>query len=264
MPKGSWHDLPSGLNDNFEMEITHSQFGTLERYDDNSGNPMPLLIWDYDCPEHEPEFPVIWSCGSGWEIRDEGRIVKHPKRDKFIRTSIMGRMVVRVVDELKVEVDELGETWEADLWVGLKFLMKREKLTFPGMEQRGMRGETERLMPIKFLGDEQGRLDRQGRYQPNPRPAPAARGGEPRARARRTTAPTETPDASVTPPTDNPLIKKLATLALNTDTHGAFSNLTLKLPEMMDDANGALLSEVLDSGPGGFWEVTRAGKDFPF
>lgn len=250
-PKGTWHDLPSGLNDNFEMEITHSIFGTLETYNDQQGNPVSLLIWDYESPDHEAEFPIIWGCGSGWIIKEQGRIVQHPKRDKFIQSSVIGRLITRTIEDLKVEVDELGETWEADFWVGLKFFMKRETLTYPGAERRGLRGEVERLMPTKFLGDSKGRLDRQGRYiaaiprqvaQPN--------------------APVAAPPSSKS--TGNSLLDKIQTLAQHSDTHDAFVKMALRIPEISDDENGGLLNEILDASPGGLWTVTRAANNLPF
>lgn len=268
--KGSWHNLPSGLNDNFEMEITRSEFGTLGTYNDQSGNPVSLLIWDYESPDHEFEYPIVWPCGKGWTIKEQGRIVQHPKRDKFINTGIMGRLITRVIDNLKVEVDELGETWESDLWVGLKFLMQREKLAYPGAEQRGMPAEVERLMPAKFLGDVKGRLDRDGRYL-------AASSSRTQSNAPRTAPlptdamllPTDAmplPTDAVAIPTKGLLYTKLVGLARNNSisTHDRFTTVALNLAELTDDEHGALLSQVLDAGPDGFWAKVRAGKDSPF
>ena len=273
-PKATWHDLPSGLNDNFEMEITHSIFGTMENYNDNSGNRVMLLIWDYESPDHEAEFPIIWPCGSGWEMREQGRTTEHPKRDKFIKASIIGRLITRVVDDLKVEIDELGETWESDLWVGLKFFMKREKLAYPGAEQRGLRSEIERLMPTNFLGDTKGRLDRAGRYLPATGRVTAPVTGRVTTSAPAAapaTAPTRAPRASsrrpagVVPeqppaPSADPLLDRLVNLAKSLDSHDMFMKTALRLPELTDDDHGALLSEVLDAGPGGLWATTRAAQ----
>ena len=93
--KDSW-DLDSGLPDDFDFYITSATFGYRQEY---MNGEVPLLIWEGESPDEDVE-SIIWPCGQGWEVIKGGAEVQHPKRNRFVKTSMMGKLISRVVNEL--------------------------------------------------------------------------------------------------------------------------------------------------------------------
>lgn len=146
--KSSW-DTVEGLPDDFDFWITGAQFGFREEY--QSGQTL-LLIWEGESPDVETT-SIIWPIGGDWEVLENGRRVKHPKRDAFVKSSMYGRLITRVVKELRVNMEARGLATDADVWKGLGFHVKRETIQYGAgiLEDKG--GKTEHLMPVSFLGD---------------------------------------------------------------------------------------------------------------
>jgi len=151
--ESAW-ETESGLLESADFWITRAYFGTLPQYASDYGNPT-LCIWEGYSPDTGTEHRVIWPLGAGWEAIESGTKCQHPKRQKFIRTSIYGRLLDRVMKELGEECKrtllERGLPTEARVWEGLGFRLEMEELEYAGLlEARG--GKTRHLMPTAFLG----------------------------------------------------------------------------------------------------------------
>lgn len=144
--KDSW-DLDSGLPDDFDFHITGASFGYRQEYMDGE---VPLLIWEGESPDEDVE-SIIWPCGQGWEVVKGGAEVQHPKRNRFVKTSMMGKLISRVVSELGIDMRSRGPATKADVWKGLGFHLKREEIEYGSgiLEDRG--GKTTHLMPVAVL-----------------------------------------------------------------------------------------------------------------
>ena len=144
--KDTW-DTDSGLPDDFDFFITDASYGYRDEYKEGE---VALLIWHGESPDEDVD-SVIWPCGSGWEVVKGGESVEHPKRTRFVKTSMVGRLIDRVVTELKVPMRSRGKATDASVWKGLGFHLRREEITFgPGiLEDRG--GVTTHLMPVAVL-----------------------------------------------------------------------------------------------------------------
>jgi len=108
--KDSW-DLDSGLPDDFDFHITGASFGYRQEYMDGE---VPLLIWEGESPDEDVE-SIIWPCGQGWEVIKGGAEVQHPKRNRFVKTSMMGKLISRVVNELGVDMRSRGPATRAEV-----------------------------------------------------------------------------------------------------------------------------------------------------
>ena len=218
--KDSW-DLESGLPDDFDFYITGASFGYRQEYMDGD---VALLIWEGESPDEDVE-SIIWPCGSGWEVVKNGAEVEHAKRTRFVKTSIMGKLIHRVVNELKVDMRSRGSATKADVWKGLGFHMRREDIEYgPGiLEDRG--GKTVHLMPVAVLSKPvKGRL-------------PAKPGQE---------TIEETDVGTATPA----LEKKLALLASKLSRED-FQAKAMDMPDVV--SNDDLLGSILDDSQDGFW-----------
>ena len=144
--KDSW-DLDTGLPDDFDFWITSSEFGYRNEY---VSGEVALLIWEGESPDEDVD-SIIWPCGSGWEVVEQGRKVQHPKRVRFVNTSIIGKLINRVVEELGVDMAARGVATEASVWNNLGFHMRREELEYGTgiLEDKG--GKTTHLMPVAVL-----------------------------------------------------------------------------------------------------------------
>jgi len=205
------YELESGLPDDFDAVIARSWFGYKEEYQKGT---VPLLLLDLEGQEIEP-LNVAFSIGADWKITDGGRRVEHPKgKKRFVMTSMIGRLIDRVVNQMGIEMWERGFPYEADIWTGLAFHWKREEFTFgPGiLEEKG--GKTTHLMPTDYLPD----------YKV----------GE-------VAAPTVEPE----------LETKLATLAKASDDFNSFAKAALKVPGVGDSPK--LINSVLDESDKGFY-----------
>jgi len=207
-------ELESGLPDDFDAVITKSWFGFKEEYQKGT---VPLLLLDLEGPEIEP-LNVAFSIGADWKITDGGRRVEHPKKKRFVRTSMIGNLMDRVVNKMGIPMWERGYPTEADIWTGLAFHWKREEITFgPGiLEEKG--GKTSHLMPTDYLPDFQV--------------------GE-----------------GATPAVEPALESKLAALAKAAENFNAFAKAALKVPGVGD--NPRLINGILDESEKGFYAQHR-------
>ena len=221
--KDSW-DLDSGLPDDFDFHITGASFGYRQEYMDGE---VPLLIWEGESPDEDVE-SIIWPCGQGWEVVKGGAEVEHPKRNRFVKTSMMGKLISRVVNELGVDMRSRGQATKADVWKGLGFHLKREEIEYGSgiLEDRG--GKTTHLMPVAVLEK-------------------AAK-----AKAKATTEASETKTEK---PSNELTMKKLAVLATKLSRE-EWQKKAMDMPEVVDDDN--LLGRVLDDSEEGlYYELTN-------
>jgi hypothetical protein len=220
--KDSW-DLDSGLPDDFDFHVTGATFGYRQEYMDGE---VPLLIWEGESPDEDIE-SIIWPCGQGWEVVKGGAEVEHPKRSRFVKTSMMGKLISRVVNELGVDMRNRGPATRAEVWKGLGFHMKREDIEYGSgiLEDRG--GKTTHLMPVAVLEK-------------------AAKG--------KATA-TETAEPKAEKSSSEVTMKKLAALATKLSRED-WQKKAMDMPEVVDDDN--LLGRVLDDSEEGLYhELTN-------
>lgn len=216
--KDTW-DLDSGLPDDFDFFITDASFGYREEY---MNGEVPLLIWQGESPDEDVE-SVIWPCGQGWEVTRGGAEVQHPKRTRFVKTSMMGKLINRVVNELGFDMRSRGRATEAKVWKGLGFHLKREEIEYGSgiLEDRG--GKTTHLMPVAVL-------EKTARTKPKV----TAEGAE----------------AKTEKPLGEAVEKKLVLLAKKL-TREEFQKKAMDMPEVVE--NDDLLARVLDDSADGFW-----------
>ena len=208
-------ELDSGLPDDFDAVITRSWFGHKEEY---QGGRVPLLLFDLEGPEVEP-MNVGFSIGADWKIVDGGKRVEHPRgKKRFVKSSMIGHLIHRVVEPMGIPLWDRGFPTEADIWTGLAFHWKREEIAYGAgiLEDRG--GKTVHLMPTDHLPD--------------------FAVGE-------TAAPTVEPE----------LESKLSALAKASDDYKSFAKAALKVPGVSD--NSKLINDVLDEGETGFFARHR-------
>ena len=142
--------LDSGLPDNIDAVITGAEFTTSPDYQDGQISLLKLVLEGAD---HDP-LEVLFSLGKDWIIKDKGAQVEHAKgKQHFIATSIYGRFIHRVTEELKVQMPANSTPMQAEAWLGLAFHWEREELDFGKgiMQERG--GKPVHLMPTQFLPD---------------------------------------------------------------------------------------------------------------
>jgi hypothetical protein len=247
-------ETPTGFADDFDFFVDDARFGYLRSYMDGQ---VPLLIWEGHSPDAEDVTEVSFPLGTGWTVRDSGAHVEHEKgRRTFIRNSIMGHLIRRVVDDLNVEqrcpafLD--GSPREAKLWVGFGFHLKREKISYPTLrrDDNAQGVETERLMPVAIL------------KVPGEKAAPASKASKNASTAAGVDtkrAPAHAPvsdDGSPTGDAARKLIRaKLVVLAKRMDRQ-QFQLAALDMPGVSDDPE--LLNEVINDSEEGLWAKARA------
>lgn len=203
------YELSSGLVDDFDCEILDAWFATDGRY--NNGQTT-LLFWkastdDTDHPMLDEGEAIRFATGADWESLDGGKTVEHPSgKTKFNNQSAIGTLIARAVElGAGPALMARGPAQHAEVWVGLKFHMKRETYTskFQGKEE-----QRERLLPVEFLGSsgENG--------------APAA------------AAPSAPAKASMLDDLDPALRETLKGLKANSASHGTFVDAAMELTEV--------------------------------
>ena len=219
--KDSW-SLDSGLPDDFDFHITGAAFGYRQEYMDGE---VPLLIWEGESPDEDVE-SIIWPCGQGWEVVKGGAEVEHPKRNRFVKTSMMGKLISRVVNELGVDMRSRGPATRAEVWKGLGFHMKREEIEYGSgiLEDRG--GKTTHLMPVAML------------EKATKAKATAAENTQPK---------TERPSSEL-------IMKKLAALSTKLSRED-WQKKAMDMPKVVDDDD--LLSRVLDDSEEGLYHELK-------
>jgi hypothetical protein len=149
--KTSPWDLDSGLPDKVTGTITNAYWGKKAEY---QGGEQTLLILTIEGQDYDP-FEIVLSPGTGWEPTDEGRAIKSTKgKTHIIRSSVYGKFIDRVVNELKVPMPKESSPLLAESWLGLHpFYFEREELDFGKgiMSERG--GKSTHLMPVSYLSD---------------------------------------------------------------------------------------------------------------
>jgi len=175
---------------------------------------VALLELTLEGPDIDPT-EVVFSLGKGWIIKDGGARVENEKgKLRFVSSSIYGKLIYRVTEELKVDMDSRGSPMEAEVWVGLSFHWEREELSYKGLETEK---KIVHLFPTQYLSDYAG--------------------------AKATTS---------APPINLEIKKRLTEIAKASKTHMAFfQSVTKEFPSIGNDQ--VMLTTVLDSSASGFF-----------
>jgi hypothetical protein len=140
-------DLDSGLIDKVSAKIVDAIFGTDPNYQNGE---VPLLKLTLESPDIDPTV-VSFSLGKDWEIRDQGERIENVKGKFHINaSSVYGKFIARVHDEMKVPMPDTSTPLLAKTWVGFSFFWEREEFTYKGLlDEKG--GKTTHLMPSQYL-----------------------------------------------------------------------------------------------------------------
>ena len=239
--RSKW-DTDTGLPDDCDIWITRSRFGTRANYLEGKA---PLLIWDVESPDYDFENGIIWSVGKNWDVSRDGAKITHKSNDpkkRVINSSMMGQLINRLVTELKLDMSKYGDPYDAQMWEGLGFHMRRQKLEMRGGGgDSGVPASTEHLMPVAFLGVNGEKAEAA--------PAPATTG----RRAVRVAPPGR---AKRQEPDGDDVRAKVTKLALAMDDETDFQKAAINMGGVSDDAD--LMNEVMESGDEGFYAKARA------
>lgn len=138
----------SGLVDDIDITISDAYFGFNADY--NNGETLVLTIEGTTDDEDNKEYSGFYPCGGGWETTDKGKTASREdgKRKGFNKTSGYGLFFTAAIEAGAGDVlRERGTPFEAAVWPGLTFHMKRLKHNYGGEI-----GEIERLLPVEFKG----------------------------------------------------------------------------------------------------------------
>jgi hypothetical protein len=145
-------ELELGVLDNYDFTITKAYFAPDQGYAD--GDVLLLQLYG---KTNDPEYPEthIWlPLGKGWKSTDGGKTARHQSGDEtrfFTKSSLIGTWIKRMIVDFGMEpvLEESGrdDPRVAASWVGLKFRIKRETVTYEGLDSSGPKS-----MPVAFLG----------------------------------------------------------------------------------------------------------------
>jgi hypothetical protein len=234
--KSTW-DTDEGLPDDFDFTIEKASFGYRQEYKDGE---VLLLIWEGTSPDSETE-SIIFPCGKGWEAEKKGAVAVHEKRERFVKSSLTGRLIDRVVKELGVDMSDRGEATEAKVWDGITFHMRREEISFgPGiLDDKG--GKISHLMPVAVVAGVKGK---KAKVSKKTKDEDAEEEEAPKKKAK--DADEETAGLEI----DKDLDKKLGKWA-GTMSKEVFQKKAMDLDEVTD--NPELMEHVLEDGKTGYW-----------
>lgn len=226
----SW-ETETGLVHDVDAWIRNSRFGQREEYAQKvaeSGSEGGLM---YLCDLEDESGQIIatqgWSVGTGWVPSDDSSEISHPKRNNVVGSCMYGQLQNRVVRELHVNMQGRGLPTQATSWDGLGFhWMQEEHATVGGETRTG-------LMPVLFLSEKKAGA---------PAPAATQAGVKPVVKA---------------PAVGDALTTKLSKMAAVMDDVTAFQKAALTVEGVA--ANDALMSEILDDGPEGFYTKHHGG-----
>lgn len=227
----SW-DVDSGLPDDWDFEVERAEF----IYDEDYNNGETCLLAWYGQDDNGEETRILWPCGSGWEVINRGQATQHPKREHFVATSIMGRLIKRLIFEIGWNPGKNQQSTDAKTYQGLKVHLNRETIEFgQGLAPR------ERLMPTALVGGKKGAAASKS--------ASASRNG-----AEKEALPD--PETEEEEDSGDALRMQLTKLAIKTNDIDAFQTAAMKIKGVKDDKK--LMGEVLEDGDDGFWAKARA------
>jgi len=236
----------TGLADDFDATIVDAQFGTLEGYTDQQGNPQILAILRLgDASDDLGEFDrVSFSVGRGWKqdlknprllVRDDDRPPKFNKNSMYYRLLERG---MQLYPDLPFRAS--GKAYNLDLWIGTRWHWRREKIEFgPKIEAR------EHLMPTAFVAD---------------LGTAAAKAGSTSAAATPNAAPNSAPNTTPSAEAGDNYLLELQALAIQCDTHQEFLSSVLKNKSLASAVKQAgILASIMDKSERGFWALARQG-----
>jgi hypothetical protein len=249
---------------NFELTVQQAWFATSPEYAERAGGANPVFLHWAGTTNLPGENAVLtgegfhpkWRLADDWVTVDGKTVVSQSGTQKTPATkSAFGRMarqVVAITEEFKDRPDDplAGDIHQADLWVGTRWLM--DQIEVPGSENwpnsEGKRQTA--LLPVAYLGKVEGVA--QALPTAPPMAAPVAPVAPPVQVA---AAPAPAPAVSApAAQASNGVRDVLANLAAQSPDYRTFQQAALQIPGLATDT--ALVQEVLDAGPTGFY--TRA------
>lgn len=222
----SW-TTTSGLLDDYELTITEAWFAKDANY--QNGEILIFRIKGTTDSDDTPDIEESYPCGRGWESLDGGKTARHEsgKQRGFNKQTAYGQLIDRCVElGLGETLRSRGDAWEAKVWPGLRFHIKREEQEF------SIKGETRKVsrpLPVAFLG-EGGASEGAGATSA---PAPASNG------------------AATNGTVDKVLQAKLKSAANKAGSSTEFIDLAMEIPGVTDDDE--LLNRVLDETASGLY-----------
>lgn len=227
--KGAW-DTETGLPNDIDAWIRNPSFGTKDEYAQaiaaTGAEGGQMLLIDLEDESGEIVGSQGYSIGTGWIISDDKLSISHPKRRNVVGSSVYGQLQNRVVKELKVDMESRGLPTDAKSWEGLGFHWMQQPHATVGVKEG--KKEATSLMPVEFLGEKKAITT----------PTPARRA----ARAVR-----------ATPVAAEGTTEKALGIIARTNDIAAFQEKALAMASVA--ANDALMAQVLDDGPEGFWST---------
>jgi hypothetical protein len=122
----------SGLKEDFIFRVDSADFHVQE---DMGGN-LVLELGGTDLDDPEGYQPTIrYTCGPGWESADGGSATHFKGRERFNRSTKVGRLIDRVVEVLGPDAaNALGEPTEAKTWcdIVMHIVAEPREYTFQG------------------------------------------------------------------------------------------------------------------------------------
>jgi hypothetical protein len=246
---GTELDESSGLIDDFDFTIGGAGFKYDQAYGD--GTALFLSLTGRTNDPDQPETEVRLSTGSHWETKDGGKsIVRDDGKEQMPnKNSMLGKWMNRMINDfgLLELMESRGHPLSAAPWVGLKIHVKREKAEYEGLDQKGPKP-----MPEKFLGVVDGTT------------------GAVAAEAAGVAAP-----AAAAAPTGETAAEAMARLKAQAAGNGGGGSLKDQAIAIIKEApdfasaqekvlgldgiaaDDALLSTLLDDGPGSLWAEVR-------
>lgn len=244
--KSAW-ETESGLMNDFDGWIKNARFGKREEYaskisvagdmDESIGN---MFLIDLVDESGEVVASQGYSIGTGWSISEDGFVISHPKRNNVIHQTIYGQLqhVVTDHDKLNLKMDEYGVPTDARSWEGLGF---HWELAAHATLKEGETKQT--LMPTAFLNVNESIRNGAGEEAP----AAPVKAAAPKAGVKTAAK------ASTTPV--SPMVTELTTLVKASKSQGEFALKAMKIKGLPQ--NDALMAQVLDEGPAGFYATHK-------
>lgn len=210
------YELSTGLIDDFDCEVLDAWFATDAKV--NNGQTF-MLFWKMSTDDEEsPEEEARWSCGGDWESLDGGKTIEHPKgKGKFNNQSAIGYLLKSALDAgAGPTLMERGKAQTAEVWIGLKFHMKREEFEWSSRDKPDVVNKSNRLLITEFYGEGDGS------------------GPDKTATPSQASAPAE---ESILGTLDSDTVEALKKAKADTDNHAAFIDAAMELTSVTGNNN---------------------------
>lgn len=252
-----WADqLSTGLMEDFDFYITKAYFAPDQGY--QKGEALLLQLHGIAVSEGEvfPDHREIFSVGADWITTDNMRKIQSTKGAKGPnKNSMLGRLVLSVVEISGSLMESRGDITDANVWTGTAWHFHINHIEFG----RGLNA-VDKNFPTAFIGvspDNWATMNAQTQA-PIPTPAPMSMPQplipDPLAEAQAKVAAIQAQQAAQT--NGLGLNSQLISIAKSSSSFDEFAAAAIDLPGVTSDND--LLVSVMDAEPGGFYAVNHA------